>query len=330
MKINREYLQNTLSSVMAGTATKEVIEQTMHFIFSEGKVFTYNDEIAINCHLALDVKGAVPAKEFITLISKMKSEELDITMSTGEIKIKGGKAKAGLRLESEILIPIDDMDIPTKWRKMPADFEKAVRMCLPSVSKDQTKPVLTCISIDDVDMISSDNQRLTAYTMDSGLFKEPVLIPADAAKALLTNKPIKCGLSKGWLHFKNKDDLVFSCRYLDEVFPDVSRLITEEGITITFPKNLPEILDKANTVMEGVLVKITLKDNTITINSTGAVGWFEESAKTKYTEKAISFEIGSDHLAQMIKGDVDVLLTKNTLEFSTEDFIHVVLVHPSK
>jgi len=326
MKTCRKTLAAALSAVSAGVSDQEVIEQTSSFAFVDGRVHSFNDEVSVSCPVDLDIEGAVSAKELTALVSRLKTDEVEFVVKGGELRLKSSRAKAGLRLESEILIPLDDMDIPTKWMKLPEDFCKGLKACMSSVSRDQSKPILMCIHIDDDSVESSDNARITRYTMDGSAFKSPVLIPAKTAKLLITNKPLSCGKSKGWLHFRNKQKLVFSCRYLDEQFVNIDNFITEDGVDVEFPDTLRDILDRASAINNGERVLVLLSKNLITIKAVGAAGWFEESAKVAYDEEPVGFEIEPEYLSQMIKMDADVILTAGTLEFSTDDSIHVVRV----
>ena len=47
MKINRKDLIKVLKKVQPGLASQEIIEQSGAFVFTDGRVFTYNDEIAV-------------------------------------------------------------------------------------------------------------------------------------------------------------------------------------------------------------------------------------------------------------------------------------------
>ncbi len=326
MKVNRKQLIGELSSVSSGLANKEVIEQTTSFVFRDGLVFTFNDEIAVSCPTDLDIDGAVPAKDFLNLLSKLGTEDVDITNAEGEVRIKGSKAKAGIRLESKIKLPIDDIQIPEddEWTPLPKNFHNAIKACLSSVSKDQTKPVIMCIHFDGVVAESTDNFRATQYTMDSAPFGSHVLIPAASAKEVMNIPIIECGITKGWLHFRTKSDLLFSCRFFNDSFHDISHIIMRKGVDLEFPKNLGDILSKATSISDNRRITISLDTNLITVRAEGSVGWFEESAKMKYKDKAVVFEIHPDYLMDMLKQDVDILFTGKTIEFSTEESIHVV------
>ena len=45
MKINRKELLEVLSLIKPGLSNNEMVEQSTHFIFEAGEVYTYNDQI---------------------------------------------------------------------------------------------------------------------------------------------------------------------------------------------------------------------------------------------------------------------------------------------
>ena len=77
MIINREELLKQLESVLPGLSTREIIEQSSCFIFKDETVNTYNDEIACSQKSVLKIEGAVQALPFISLLRKLKEEELE-------------------------------------------------------------------------------------------------------------------------------------------------------------------------------------------------------------------------------------------------------------
>jgi len=101
MKIKREVLLKQLEVVSPGLASKEIIEQSSHFVFQDGKVITFDDEISCTGNLSLEVTGAIQGKPLLELLRKLQESEIDITHKDGELIIKGKGRRAGIRMESE-------------------------------------------------------------------------------------------------------------------------------------------------------------------------------------------------------------------------------------
>jgi len=204
MKVKRTEVLDALSRVEPGLAAKEIVEQSQSFVFVDGDVLTFNDEIAIAHPLDVGIQGAVKADEFYKLMSKLKEDELDITTDGGELRVKGQKKEAGIRMEAEITLPLKEIAPPKKWTQLPSKFCDALKFCIFSTSTDMTKPALTCLYVNDTSVVSCDNFRLTRYSMGDeakGLFPAPFLLPAAAARQLLKYAPKKYAIVGGWIHF---------------------------------------------------------------------------------------------------------------------------------
>ena len=89
LKINREELLQQLESVVPGLSVKEIIEQSKCFVFKDKKVMTYNDEVACTQDSCLDIEGAVEAMPLISLLRKLKEEEIDLHYVYGTTSGKG-------------------------------------------------------------------------------------------------------------------------------------------------------------------------------------------------------------------------------------------------
>ena len=331
MKANRKKLLADLSLVKAGLATKEVLEQSTSFVFQGGFVYTYNDEIAISHPVDIDVTGALRAKEFLALLNKTADAELDLVTTDAGLEVKGKKYTATIKLSAEILLPINELEIPTEWDPLPKNFGAAVKFCLFSVSKDMTKPALTCIHAFADKVESSDNHRLTIRYFAKPFFKEPLLIPANAAKELVGFGAISYKACGGWLHFCSENDTVFSCRtYDDLLFPSLEKVIElEDSGEVKFPEDMQETLGRASIFSESQLkldqrIKVGLDGKNLTIEGQGDAGKIKETARVRYTGEPCHFYINPDFLASVLKLKSSALVGADRLLFEDDEFIHVV------
>lgn len=325
MKLNRKELLEALTLTSVGLAKQEIIEQSASFIFTKGRVFTYNDEVAVSHPVEVDFEGAIPSKEFLALIKKLKTEEVELEISDGELLLKGSRAKAGIRLEAEIKLPIDEIGSPDGWVELPDNFCEAAKFCLFSASTDTSNQVLTCIHLTDSYVESTDNYRATRYFLtESDAFEESMLVPTFAIKEIIKFNPTEYTTTEGWIHFKNNKDVMFSCRMFDETFPEIGGHLEVEGEEIIFPSTLNEILDRASVMSDGERVTVIAAKNKLTIKTQGDSGWFEEVARIDYDGEEIEFEIQPEYLAQIMK-HTDTATVGKLLKFEVEDtFIHIV------
>lgn len=328
MNINREQLMKTLALVRPGLATKENIEQSTSFVFMDGRVFTYNDEIAVSHPVDFGMDGAVSATEFFNLLSKTKESELTAEVTESGLVIKGKKYKASIRLQAEITLPIDQISPPDKWNELPEDFADAVKFCLFSLGRDMTKPVLTCIHADADVVESCDGFRLTRRFFEKSAFDKPILIPGNAAKDLTSYKPTHYSVVGGWLHFKTAEDTMFSCRTFDQLeFPNLDKFISDEGGKLKFPSDMKETLDRAGIFSNSSNrdhVKIALKEGEMVVRGEGETGWFEEVCRVRYKGEPCHFFLAPQFLQTVLDINDEALVSTGSLQFESDAFIHVV------
>lgn len=330
MKINRIELVQACKSVFAGVAVKELIAQSSSFVFKNDRIYSYNDEVAVSYPMGVGFEGAVPAKEFLSLITKVKAAEIALTVNKGELILVGSKAKAGLRLDENIILPLEDIGMPEEWIELPEIFNKAVSFCLFSASKDDSKAILQNIHIKGQFVESCDNYRLTRYNMGDSLDDE-LLIPAEAAKDIVSHKPTEYAITEGWLHFRNDEDVTFSCRKFEAEYPDFTPYLKCEGEEIVFPSTLPEIMDRADVLSDGARVSIILEKDLLIVCTENQAGWFEESVETKYAGTDAEFEIQPEFIKSILKHKGTATVGEKVLKFESDDFQHVVqLLVPKK
>jgi DNA polymerase III sliding clamp (beta) subunit (PCNA family) len=339
MKVNRQDLVDVLALVKPGLASKEIIEQTTSFVFSGGRIFTYNDEIAVSHDTPLDIEGAVQAKEFYDLLTRYGSQEVDVSMVKDNLVIKSRGSRTELALQAEVTLPLKELGKPKGWMPLPETFAEGVGFCAFSAGKDMTKPILTCIHVHRSIIESSDNYRFTRYTMKKPgkTFADPLLIPAIAAIQLPKYKPTEVTTTKGWAHFRNEQRTVFSCRTWSGKYPDLSKHVPKKGMQVKIPSQLDEVLMRAEVLGEkdpwGTLVDLEISQGRITIKAQGATGKFEERIRAEYNGDPLHVRITSEFLRQMTGSLDEVMISDNlsTMRFDGDGFIHVcALSEPEK
>lgn len=326
MKISRTELLTALDAVMPGIGTNDNIIQSSSFVFTKGRVFTFNDEIAVSHPVKLDIEGAVPAKAFRALINKVKTETVDLVIKKGELFLTSSKAQAGLRLEAEIKLPLEELGMPTDWIELPEKFSEALKFCLFSASKDQNKGALTCLHVFDKYVESCDNYRITRYDMGKGAnkaFPDELLIPAFAAKDVYASDPVEYAVTDGWLHFRNEKDVTYSCRYMEVDYPDFTPFLECEGESVVFPDTLPVILDRADVLGDGERVSLVLESGELVVCTENESGWFEESVDIKYDGEPAEFGIQPEFLKAIMKFKGEASISDKMLRFDSGNFVHV-------
>ncbi len=330
MNINKATLLAALEIVKPGLASKEVIAQATSFCFMNGNVITYNDEISISHPVeGLEVEGAVKAEQLYQLLNKIKKDEIDVTVENNEILLKAGKAKAGLVVQAEITLPLDSIATPKKWKLLPDNFIKYLSFAVGSASKDMSRPVLTCVHINQEGFIeASDSLRITKCTME-GMPIRTFLIPATSCVTIIKLEPIKIAEGSGWIHFKTAEGTILSCReYEGDHFPDTTALFKVKGSNITLPKNMQTVLDRASVFskrehMLDESVSVTLENNNLNIRADSETGWFEEDLNIKYTGEPIKFAVSPYLLRGILSETLSCILSPDRMKFEGENWIYV-------
>jgi len=191
--MNKTNLQTALEIVKPGLAGKEMIEQSTSFAFMEGRVVTYNDEISISHPIeGLKINGAVQAEELYELLSKLKKDEIEITTKGNEIILKSGRTKAGLTLQQEIKLPLEEIGELGKWKPLPEDFLKHIKFAMAACSRDMSRPVLTCVHVSKDGIIEgSDSFRIARCQLKTEMPVKTFLLPASSAIQVIRVEPTK-------------------------------------------------------------------------------------------------------------------------------------------
>jgi DNA polymerase III sliding clamp (beta) subunit (PCNA family) len=337
MIIKKANLQQALEIVKPGLANKEIVEQATSFAFMEGRVVTYNDEISISHKVdGLDITGAVKADKLYPLLAKIKKEEIDLEIVKNEIIISSGRMKAGIFLQQEITLPLDQgVAEKGKWKNLPANFTKSLEFAMGSCAKDMSKGVLTCVHIDKRGFIEgSDIYCLAKCDLKTELPIESTLIPASSAVQVVRVNPTKVASGNGWIHFRNNAGTIISCRTWEDVYPDSAKMDMIKGARLILPK-VDDALDRAAifSKMDHILdeeVVINISDNRFKMRATSDDGWFEEELNMKYSGAPIELAI-TPYLLRGILGETKACqYTENKLKFEGEGWFYITALRNIK
>ena len=341
MKVNKQNLLNALEIVKPGLANKEIIEQATSFIFIDGFLITYNDELCVNTPVPelKEIEGAIPAENLIKFLAKLKPDEkgdIDLSLSEqkNEILVKAGRSRAGLSIQSEITLPIneDEFTKKRKWKDLPEGFNDAVQKAMGICGRDLTRPALTCVSIDASGIIeSSDNYRFVKCDLDQEFPFNSFLLPATSAAEIMKLNPTSLVEGEGWVHFKNEENTIISCRVLSDKYPDTSPLYNVKGIRLILPESTEEVLDRAmlfakrdHTLDEQI--NVSIKDRKMLVSAESDSGWFKEDININFKGDPIEFCVTPYLLKSILKETAECILGKGSMMFQGEGWKYVSLL----
>ena len=335
MKIKKQTLQNALSLVKPGLAGKELIEQSTSFAFMGKTVVTYNDEISLSHPVeGLNIVGAVKADELYQLLSKLKQDEIDVEVTENEIIIVAGKSRAGLTLQQEIKLPLDEITEATDWKRLPSDFIENLTLARQSCGVDMSRAVLTCVDVSSKGvMTSSDGFSVFRINPEKPTKQRGYLLPGTIAREVIKLKPIEYCESEGWVHYKTAEGTVLSCRIFEDKFPSVDNLLPVEGETITFPEKIIEMLDRAGVFSQrehslDESITIQLENKKLKVKSESDNGWYEEEVNLRYTGKPLSFNVTPQLLQRMLEKTQQCIVstTINRIRFETDKWEYIAVL----
>lgn len=330
MKVNREELVKILKVARIGTTPKELIEQSHSFVFSEGEILTFNDEIMVKGPCPLDFTTAVPADDFEGILARIPDEEIDISLHGNEVLIKGRRKRAGISCFQDILLPFNAVPAPSKWSKLKKDVEGVLQQAARTCGKDLTQILSTLVYVTPDRIEASDNFRLFRQEITTGFPKE-VLLPASSIGTLGSLSLRKVSIGKGWAHFRTKADQIISIRcyhgkYHAKKEMD-SVLELKEGKKITLPKNLGKIISRTE-IMSGSgydsRIHMAIAGGILKVTSRKDSGWYREKKKIDYDGEDISFYINPDFLVEVLQKTRTVRIAEGKMKIAAKGMQFVV------
>jgi hypothetical protein len=318
MRVNREEFLRALQAASPGLSVKESFEQSTCFVLENGEIVSYNDEVSVRCPSGLpdDWRAAVPAKKLLEILEKLGGDELDVELTDAELKLRGKGESAAVFVESEITLPFDGVDAPGDWADLHAEFGDAVKLVQECAGKDATQFFLTCVHVAPKWVEACDNHQITRYRIKTG-FSESCLLRQAAVRHLHVLGVSEFSEGRAWVHFRNPDGLVISCRRYAEEYKDFSAILDVEGHPAQLPKGLGDAAAKAAVFSaehkDVNLVKVELSAGKVRVVGQGVTGWYRKTHKISYDGEPLAFMISPDLLAGITAKHNDCTLSEKFL-----------------
>lgn len=304
MNISRNTLLEALSTAIIGTTPKEGTEQSNAFVFKGGKLTTFNDNIMVRIKSPLDFDAVVNAADMLAVLAKIPDDEVEVTQTGSEVRIKAKRRSAGIGCSAEVLLPLDAVPASEGWGRIAegtnASLQQAAKIC----STDDSQYLATCVHVTPKMIEGCDNYRLLRVDGETG-FPADVLIPAKSVVALKGVNITKVSIGRGWVHFKTDHAAEISVRCSHETYPEaVGKLLDMEGgEKIILPANLGEIIQRAEIFLTGTYdakVGVKIEDGELTLTSRKEGGWYRERKKIKYDGRPLDFEVNPQFLTDLL------------------------------
>ena len=329
MTISRKILLDSLKKAMPGIETgNPQVQGADAFIFHDGKIFTYNDSIAVSIPLEIEglvdegVEGAVHADEFFKILSKFSGDEINFVVSENDSwLLKCGKAKIEMALMNfdfaERLEGVTPDSKTESWADLPEDFVEGIGTC--KMLKNGTP--MSGIYFEGKNVLSTDGYQVNLCKLKSDLPK--FWISDSSANELLKFNNLKSIQQQGnWVHFKAEDGSILSVKTLDaEKFPieKLKKLMDtskpkEDDLNATFPEELFNAIDRADTFAMSIndhsAIRLVLSPDKIEVSA--------ERSSGKYAEKVAwgeGFNAEFEPITMYVDPVMMTFVSKRSLKF---------------
>lgn len=356
MRVNRKALLDVLNTVKPGIATKDVVEEMTHFLFSGRGVTTYNDQLCVHSAFPTDFSCSVKAVEFQKIITSFEDEEIELRLKTidnpeenepaNELYMEETNSSGGLPVSSEenILKYIKEVEeeiikaeAEGMWKMLPDTFLKGAELCQFSASKDETFGAYTCIYFDGSTILCGENFRISRYEM--GQMIDTFLIKAISIPQVKRLAPVHYGLSDSWVHFRNEQGVRISVRLIklpyptDKFLPLFDSPYTKGTVDLPSPE-LKKCVEFVAILLEDD--KLTEKIINLEVQSTKMVatmrrkggGWLKRSLDIKYNGEPIQMRVNPKLLVEVISSaETKMLIGEGKAMFRTGPFRHIISLY---
>lgn len=314
--VAREKILRAFEEVQPGLSTREITDQSSCFVFKGGRVITYNEEVFCSAKSTLpkELEGGVEADKLTQFLRKLKDPEITLSFSDNTLKVKGTK-REGIEFpfRKEILLPLDQVEVAGKWRKIHKEFADAVNIVQQSASQDQSEQITSCIHIHPKFIEASDGRQLTRYKIKTGVEK-PFLVRRDSIKFIATVSLKEISETEKCIHFRSDTGLIISARRYMDQYQDMSAALKEEGEPIILPKGLTDAMEKCELVTQvdkdNNFATIHLTKGEIKVTGISQAGRYWKTFKNvKYNGKDLKFKIPPKLMGEILRRHTDCEIT---------------------
>ena len=335
--VNRNSFLANLQALQPGLAVRESTTDSQCFAFTQGMVMAFNDEIACRAPSPLNgVKGTVQARPLLNLLNKLPEDTIKIWEEGDKLYLQGEKKLFWFAMKEKIALPIDAVETPDKWKKLPKRFNEALGVVKDCASKDNSKFNITCLHLHPEFLEAMDNVQIVRYAIKTGM-DSSALVRRESIQHIIELDMEEFCDTKSWIHFKNGSGLIFSCRrYAVEDYPKLDPYLKplDEKRKIVFPKNLIQTTERIEEFSgeskdeNHVLVEVV--KNAVRITGEASYGGGEEVKKVEYKGPPVSFRIPPGVLRELCKKNTPCDLMEGKMLINGGRWTYVSCLGPVK
>lgn len=327
MKVNREDFYKILDVVKVGLSRSKSLEGMLYFQFTGDSVMAYNNQILITYKFKTDFSCFVHADNLMKAISKLKDDEIDISLRDDKFLIKAKNTQLQLAtIEDTEISDRTDSIIKAikecKWYSMPKNFVECAKLCKFAASKQESDAALQCISINNTDMLASDNNRIAHAVLSKKM--KPMMLKAEFVPVITGLDIDKYDVSKAWIHFKEKNEnFILSVRRIMGNYPNFDQILTSvSGETITLSDDLVRGLDVSEIFIDefNSSVNLAFSKGKCIVTTSSDAGEMKYRSKTDYSGEEFNFSVSPEFLLEMLNHSTTLKHDKDKISIKSGDF----------
>lgn len=328
MQVNRKEFLALLNRASIGLTPRDVLEQSGSFVFDDGLLVTYNEDVCFRGKTPLRGKFAIPADDFVRLLSKFDDEELEIDLKGDQIRIKGGGKVAGLSCFQEITLPFQDVPRGGDWHPLKKGVFQVLQQAARTCGRDYTRPQTTTVNVGPKIIQGFDNHRLLRAVMKTG-FTAEVCVPAAALMGMAQMTIVSVDVGKGWAHFlaENGEEISVHCiyeKYIEglEKIPEL-----DHPKKIRLPSNMAESVVRAGIMTEDGYdsrLHVEISEGRLILKAQKGSGWYRESRRVSYDGPALAFDVHPEVFADIVALAREALVTADRMKIEQDSVCYVI------
>lgn len=324
MRIERKRWLKLLSCLTDALSEREIIDQSNCLVFEKGRVYTFNDDIGCSCDLKAPFEGAIRGSTFLKMLARLKEDELIIEMDDDAVVVRAKRSRSKFNLDPENRLPTKTLGSFPKWHKLDPNFMKAIRFVAGCASRNEAKFTQTCLHMTAKYVEACEAYQAGRYHVRLPL-KKDLLVRRFVLDGLDNFEPTRICNAKTWLHLKNDEGVVLSCRKYEMPYPKLAAILKQDGDEIKFPKYLPDVTNRTEVFAQEKAertVHVALEMNKAKISVRGQTGSHEELCRVRYDGPELAFFMPSDILRDACNRSNTCRISRTVLRVVGKNYLY--------
>lgn len=265
--MNRKDLIETLELVRPALSDDPLVPIFTNFCFDGAHVFAYRDSIGILAPCETNEKFAVHGKTFMELLRAGSAEEVDLTVTTGELVLKCGKSKMKMPYfgEEDFIFEEPENDEWPVLLSITESLLEGLGLCLQTATTNNTMPAfmgVTLVSAGAIHLYSSDGDAISRYnTKVKNKNVGSYILPSAFCESLLritAKTEMLSGtiyIDDDWVVAELDNDIKVFGRIIENPDPfdfekQIEKVVTGLKEFVPVPANFSETLKRAMVISE--------------------------------------------------------------------------------